>query len=759
MLPKLTLPQAVREDARPVQTAAMVLETALDMHRDGTLDHLLVDRPGAARWLTRIFLRPILGAAGDALPSERAMTTALTWLMEWAITQLRPDRASTLRIEERKAWLDSTSWRPMIAVMCHYGFAPTPDFKDRYYRRPNETPADNLCGLWNIGPSTYYRYLEKAKRLMARALYEQRLDRRHSQSLREFTRQRTYRLLNLTDASAQSRWHQQQIGVALKQSDALSALWHARQAGDIDQACALIQQHLAQLASRRELDAEIRALRLALQKPELEFKLGLIEADLWRTRDDVDKERDAYEQALHIAVSAGDSLMLGIVYARLGKYYEPRDPDRSFSYYQDSVEFLQRAEALSNLQSIAAVQDEYASTMARLAWLYILRNDPRAKAILEHADTVRKKLFIKDLTAAMLEQCWGEYWRRANDSAKAMEHQQRALNIYERLGDQQGLAKAYINLGLGYSELRQFDRAITYLNHVLNLSRSHELSSESIASAHLNLGGCYFWMQNYREAIAQYSLALERGLSANLSLHVMRARFNLAEAHYTLFKLEGKVEDERWGDQFVQDALSAWPAEADPAQFITTQNLKQEILAHHTPKVFDRLKSSEAAAYFAEYTELERNQAILATPAPTETHIRAHLAIANAHLAISAKAREAAIALIEQRGLVDQFATELRQLQTTFNRELTREQRLDAQWKQSAGELLDDQHRARLLAHLIANNFINKSSYATLCDVSLATASKHLGLLTTRGLLVQTGKGPATKYHPAESALIAAHSG
>lgn len=746
MLLKLKLPQTVREDARGVQTAALVLEAALDAHRDGMLDQLLTDRPGAARWLTRIFLQPILGAAGDALPADRAMTIALAWLMEWAITQLRPDRAPTLQIDDRKAWLDSTSWRPAITAMCHYGFAPVPDFRDRYYRRQDETPADNLCGLWNVGPSTYYRYLEKAKRLMARALYEQRLDGRHGTSLREFARQRVYRQLKLIDASNKAKWHQQQIGIALRQSDAISAVWHARQAGDIYQACELIQQHLAQLARDPEVDAEISALRMASLQPGSEVQLGLATADVWRMRNDTERERMAYERALHTAVKADDDLLKGIAYARLGKYYEPRDPDRSFSCYQDSVDFLLRAEASGDLQSIAAIRDEYAGTLARLAWLYILRNDPRARAILNHADALRQKLPVKDLATAMLEQCWGEYWRRANDSPKAIEHQQRVLNIYERLGDQQGMAKAYINLGLGYSELRQFDRAIACLNHVLALSKSIELSSESIASTHLNLGGCYFWMQRYHEAIAQYALALDVSQAANLSLHVMRSRFNLAEAHYTLFKLHGNPKDEWLGDRFVQNALSAWPAEADPAQYTATQTLKQDILAQPMPKVFDRLKSAEAAAHFEEYTELERNQAILATPAPVESHIRAHLTIANAYLAISAKEREAAVALIEKHGLADQFAGELQQLHATFNRELTREQQVNASWKEVAGDLIDDQQRANLLANLFANHFVNKSNYAALCKVSLATASKHLGLLAERGLLVQTGKGPATKY-------------
>jgi Fic family protein len=143
---------------------------------------------------------------------------------------------------------------------------------------------------------------------------------------------------------------------------------------------------------------------------------------------------------------------------------------------------------------------------------------------------------------------------------------------------------------------------------------------------------------------------------------------------------------------------------------------------------------------------VEKNRATLAAPGKPEEHIHAHLAIANAYLAISAKEREAALALIDKHGLHDQFAGEFAQLRATYERELTREQKLSAQWKAQASDFINDERRAAVLAHLIEHGAINKSAYAELCSVGLATASKHLGQLAERGLLVQTGKGPSTRY-------------
>ena len=126
--------------------------------------------------------------------------------------------------------------------------------------------------------------------------------------------------------------------------------------------------------------------------------------------------------------------------------------------------------------------------------------------------------------------------------------------------------------------------------------------------------------------------------------------------------------------------------------------------------------------------------------------MRAHLAIANAYLQISVKEREAARLLIERHGLHERFTEELGRLHATFDRQLTREQRVLVSWRQQASDLLDDARRSAFVERLLRDGSINKSAYAELCGVSPATASKHLSALTERGLLKQIGKGPSTRY-------------
>jgi Fic family protein len=99
------------------------------------------------------------------------------------------------------------------------------------------------------------------------------------------------------------------------------------------------------------------------------------------------------------------------------------------------------------------------------------------------------------------------------------------------------------------------------------------------------------------------------------------------------------------------------------------------------------------------------------------------------------------------------FSGEIDALRQTFSRELTREQRLAHAWGTASDDLLGSERRQSVLAYLLSQGSINKSSYAEVAAVSLATASKHLGVLTERGLLVQTGKGPSTRYLLAEGPL------
>ena len=741
-----------RFGAVPKPLAEQLLTTALAAYRAGALDELLLRRPRLVRGFARRWLCPVTGTAGDALGDDRAhaLAEAVALWLGWIVSGLRPDRGAGFDGIEAAAWIDKTSWRPVLALACHFGFAPVPDFPRRYRRAAGESAAETLCGLWAVGSSTFYRYLDKGRRLLveeaARPADERAL------SLRRAVQSRIYERLALADAPARSAWHRRQAEHASRLGDAPSVLWHRLQAGDAASCVDVLARCRDVLAFDAQTDALVEELARSPMDARQRVRLGLALAALSRLRDAADAERTSLEAALRDASAAGDRLMVGVVCGALGKYCERRDTDRALAYYQDGAEALWQAGLGSGTEEIGStghgdvqVVEEYVTTLVKLAWLYSLRNDPRSRSTLEQADRLRAQHPLRDETVAMLEQTWGEYWRRQRELPRALEHKLRALNLYERLGDRQQILKTYSNLSLIYSHVKDYERAVDYAQRVLAAASAGAVEPEIVCSTQLNLGTVYFWQGRYGDAIGAYEHALEQSTAAGIQLNVRWAHYNLAEAHYFRFKKAGAADDERRGDAHARAAIEAWPA-SDPENIEAVRKLKLDVLGPPEQLARDRMLPAELAAHFVEMAEVERQRALLAVPVAADQHVRAHLAIANAYLGIAAKEREAARALIDKHGLGDRFGAEFDRLRATFDRELTREERLAAQWQHTIGDLLSDERRAAVLHHLLQAGSISKRSYAQLCEVGPATASKHLGILADRGLLAQTGRGPVTRY-------------
>jgi tetratricopeptide (TPR) repeat protein len=745
--PAAAPPIRTRTGPARVRVVEARIAAVLAAHRSGSLQELLRENDRVMRRYSRRVLLPVLATAGDALSSEGRWAEATALWLRWAVTQLRPDRRPDFEGIDRAAWLDRTSWRPMLATAGHYGFASVPDFRDRYRRRTDESVSDNLCGLWAIGPSTFYRYLDKGKQQIALLLLRIRKGGYSSLGLRCFVHNAVANQQAFVDATERQAWHAARAQASVGQDDPVSGLWHFLHAHDPSSFVITLHRHRAALARQPDVSSMIDMLAREQQTPRHRFDLLLAQAALARHRGDDEDELYRYNTALRIASDSKDNVMLGEVYGVLGKFHELRNADRAFAYYEDSAHFLGLTGSAEDELLPPQVADVYVETLARLAWLYVSRNDSKARAVLEQVQSINERRALSDELVATLEQTWGEYWRRAGDLRRALECKHRALNLFERLGDQRSVIVTFINLSLIYGEARDFSHAVEYGQRVLDEAARISLAPEMLVSVHGNLGVAFFWQNQFDEAISEYKLALEVCQNTGLDTPLSTLHYNLAEAFYKRFQLSRDPEDEHSGDMHAAISMRASPSAKDQSHIEATRKLKSQILGSSGDgNSYDRLLPEEFAAHFEEMLEVQRHRHALALPSAADAHVRARLAIARAYLNISAKEREAALALIRKHNLGDQFAQEFEDLRNTFTRELTREQQVAAQWQTSAAEILQEERRIAVLEYLFHDGSIQKSVYARLCGVGLATASKHLTMLANRGLLVQSGRGPSTRY-------------
>jgi tetratricopeptide (TPR) repeat protein len=744
----------VAEPAQPVtspsdvrqELVARLLDAALQAERVGNFLELVQQRPLATRWLVRRHQRLIRGTAGDAMPADGLALTA-GWLLRWLLAQLRPDAEPHLRNIPDAAWLHLHAWRPALAAAAVAGFVAVPDFPRQYRRRSGEPALENLCGLWGVGQSTVYRMIERARRQMAQILMDPAPNAKRRLTLREAVFGELRRLGHVADESGSPAWHAQQADLAQRNGDAASALWHLWRALDWVRFARILYGRASELAVEPETDALVaRALAHALP-PRVEVDLWLAQASLARIRGSTEGELRAIERARQVAHAAQEPLLQGIAQGALGKFYESRDTERAVACYQDSAEFLRHyGPEQGDDDALAHV----ITTYVRLAWMYLLRNDERSRGLLERAEELRTRARVPDSLLGMLEQVWAEYWRRLGDHVRSLEHRYRALTIFERVGERRSILTTYLNLTVNYNTSGDPARAIRYAELVLQEARQGGVAPETVVNAHLAIGTANFLMGRLDQSITAHQEALRLCAQADLRLQRFRANYNLAEAFYTRFRDRHDPADERAGDGYVQAALASPKSDSGTVSRDAARNLKTEVLgaAPQPPRAgdADELLPAEVVVHAAEWAEVQRLRQVLSIPSGPEAHAQAHLAIARAYTAIAAKEREAALALIDKHGLRAQFVAAIDELRQTYERELTREQQLAAAWKQQASDLCDDTRRAALITRLLRDGAVNKSAYGELCGVAPATASKHLGLLTERGLLVQLGKGPATRY-------------
>ena len=717
-----------------------LLDAALNALRMGGLAPLVQAHPRAARWLMRRLRAVVRGSAGDALGPQGDLVVEAGWLLQWCVTQLRPDQDPDLDHIPEEAWLARPAWRPMLAVMCHTRLREVPDFPRHYHRRQGESATDNLCGLWGVDPSTVYRYLERGQRAMARlALEPTSVPRRLG--LRRFVLAQLAQ--RWSGGAERLSWHQQQAAGCRQRGDGSSALWHALQAADATLAVQLLVQDAAMLAGEPEVDALVERVASQPLSHRQQFDLWMARATLARTRETSEHEEAACRQALALAETARHDLWRGIAQCALGRCFEGRDAARALAYYDESLRSLDRVPPSDD----PSTQRARLNTLARVAYMRVRRNDPGVREVLEEGSRLLRELGEPDEQTGLLEQAWAGYWRAAGERDRALQCRLRALSIFERIGDRRSALAAQVNLMLIYAEMRDINRVEALARRILEESARHKVEPAIVISAHGNLGTAYTHLGRYDTAMEHFGRALALATAARHEQFANVLRSNLANACYNRFLATGDPAFEREGDDLVAQVLRAPPATVTPSLIEEARGLKAHVLGRQPERSIDQLLDDESAAHLAEMAEVKRQRIALASAAADPVaQAEARLAITRAYLAIAASERAAARALIEQHGLQPRFKGRIDALRSAFEADLSRTQSLAGQWKQAAGDLLDDTRRGRVLAHLVEHGSVNKSAYGELAAVAPATASKHLATLAERNLLVQRGKGPSTRY-------------
>ncbi len=723
------------------------LDAALTAHRVGTLAPLCRQRPRLAHGLLRRFAAPSLWFLRS--PEATELAWAVATLVGWLMGQARPDGLDAAQPIPRHAWLGSAAWRPLLAVMAHNGFAAVPAFAERYRAREGEPAFEHLCGLWDVAPSSFYRYVERGReQLIAVAL--QLPAETALPVLCEHFQRAVYRREAADETQAQQALLQAAMAAALERRAYDAALWYAARTGNAEAMSLVIERGCNELAASALADALLKRFDPGAASDAALVRLRLAHVALARVRGQTEQEQQHLDEALRIASRSGDAVLLGDVYGAQGRHVEPRDVDRAIADYSTSIQHYEPValDDSGGTERTRGARVGLLTSLVRLAYLYLRRGDPRCKALLERANDVRASCDAPLDLQAMIESAWGEQRQRERDTSAAIEARLRALLLYERSGNRQQMLRVQASVVALYGEAKDVPKALEYAHQVFAFADGGGVvEPQCLSATHLNLGIAYFWHDSFDEALHHYQQALAIATQASLKTLMGRAHFNLAELFYKRFQLHGQAQDEQHGDTHVGLAKAIWALGGDKAAGEATSNLKRTMLGEQDQLIYERMLPGELAAHFDEMSEIQTQRLRLGVPSgDADEQIRAHLRIAQAYTRIAVKEREAAVALMHKLGRGERYDAELRALKTTFEQALTQESVIAARWQGLAGCPIAVGQVEAVVRQGLQEGGLTKSSYASLCSVSPATASKHLAALAQLGLVQQVSRGPATRY-------------
>lgn len=729
----------------------LLLPALLNALRAGTLAQHVARRPR----LTRQLLGRLAPVALWVMPDDPLDPGLVSLLvgesLHWAAEQTRPDGRACDSPVPVHAWLGNRHWRSLLALLALHHLVQVPSMPERYRGRRDEPAFEQLAGLWDVAPSSIYRYSDRGR---AELLIELGRHRSPAQQIDLGLHLRKVRVQQRHSGLTLATLGKEEAELAqkkLQQGDALAALWHASCSADSALVCHVLEQGVFQLVASELTDELLHRCEQSHHGQAEAIRLALARATWARVCGKPAEQQSCLQRALQAADSLGEPGTLAAVHCERGHCFERSDVDRALAEYGASI--AQSERALSQSPADAGVRHGLLLATVRLGFLRSQRNDPGARPLLEQARKMAAELDAHGDTQGMLEHAWGEQLRREGDLEGALTCTYRALQHYEKSGNQAQVLRAICTLAMIHGYLGQLDQARFHAQQVMTLANRGVVDPHTVAATSLNLGAACFFADLLDEAITHYEQALRVAAQAGLRTLMGRAHFNLAEAHYGRLRLRGEVADEQHGDHHASLAGALWKLSGDRAALEATGRLKLTVLGVHDSLIYDRMLSGELLKHFDEISEVQAQRLRLAVPQSLEQQIQAHLAIARAYTSIAVKERELALSLMDTSGLSTQFAPQVAALLLGFEQALSERDRLATAWSRFRDCPTPPVHLGAVVQQALGPTGVGKSEYANLCQLSPATASKHLGQLLRLGLLQRTGRGPATRYHPVRGGL------
>lgn len=719
------------------RTLQLLTDAAIRWHRHGAILQL----PAKYIHLRRRIHNSQLYVFNRLVSTNEAndLTKCFYSLLHFIAQEIRPDRNFGTCPVPDISWVDSTKWRIYLSLYCQIQIISVPDKPKIYYRKQHESTADNLCGLWSVGPSTFYRYIERARAMVVERLVNLQ---NNSQYFIEYTQY----LIN--HAEIINVIHQQEISdgfmALLKKKFFSEAVWIANISYNYEIAYSIASKHRLEIASNGPQEWVFEIPDHGTENLAAKSLRHLSQSLVFQVLGNNKLETYHLELALGAAHQSRSNLAIGLCQSAIAQLEMTSDLGSAESRAKQALNYLNNALH----ENLSAPQIDIISDIAlvrlRLAWIHVRRGAPIGKKIFQEAVDLCVGRSVSSLVQATVNIVESEICRREGKLAEALNLEREGILNLEASGNTYALLLGYNNLGLIHTESGDSKLGIEYCSRVVNALELLRLNAPLLENAKINIGVAYMYQGNFEKSIQIFNEALTLNKETGRKLNTMTIHFNLAECFYKCHLATGLERDIHNGDIHREITESIARDLNIPNVMKTAQELKSTVLG-------DAIRGDQFSEVgdFAPVEEISRIVDLrdrLASACDLKEIAFLRLELSRMYLKLAVSERSEAINVAKSHNFYDSISDSVSELNQRWLVPLDFEQELCRRWRVDLGDLVSTEKIVRLIKRLSTNGYLSKSSYGETAEVSPATASKHLGLLADKGLLQQQGRGPATRY-------------
>ena len=200
-------------------------------------------------------------------------------------------------------------------------------------------------------------------------------------------------------------------------------------------------------------------------------------------------------------------------YLKALKIYQEIDQKNSISKAYNNIAIVYKSQgnltkALDYLQKALRIQKQieeptFGVTLMNIGVVYFEQgNEKQAFSYYWQAQQEFKKT-NNERNNALLQNYWGDYFKKQNNIEQAFAYYQKSLTLYEAIDNQFGASLALFNLGQLYFDLKKYNDALTYTTKSLDLAKAIGVIDQKIHSEKL-LSDIYSALNNPTESLVHY---------------------------------------------------------------------------------------------------------------------------------------------------------------------------------------------------------------------------------------------------------------